>query len=239
MASFNNKEFGKRLKRERKKSGLSQENLADALNLKKSAICRFENGLTSPTINQVALMCKEMNINVSKLFDDTERIANKNNIKNVFNTDTLYMYYKGIYPKSKKTALLKFKLEIIEYPEKIEVNLLDYKTNKIYMTGYMLSDNNNTCDMIFENYKPNSIKYEVGMITVNISSNINGFMLGVLRANNSQNIPNDRKCIISKKNVEFSNEMLELLKISKEEKQNIEELDAWYIDITNKDDFEE
>lgn len=239
MPIFDDKEFGLRLKNERKKVGLSQENLAYSLGVTKSTISRFEKGLTSPTPRQIAIMCHEMNINVNKLFNDSDKIANKDNSKNVFKTNILYMYYKGIYPTTKKKALLKFKLEIIEHSEKVEVNLLDINTNKIYMTGYMLSDNNSTCDMIFENYKPNNTKYEVGIITVNISGNMEGLMLGVLRAINSQNMPNDRKCIISKKNVEFTEDMLELLKITDKEKADINENDCWYIDITNKEDFEE
>ena len=239
MAIFNDKEFGIRLRNERKKAGLSQENLAYALNVTKSTISRFEKGFTSPTPKQIAIMCYEMNINVNKLFDNSEKIVNKENSKNVFKTNMLYMYYKGIYPTTKKTVFLKFKIEIIEHSEIVEVNLLDFKTNKIYMTGYMLSDNNNTCNMIFENYKPNNTKYEVGMITVNISNNMDSFMLGVLRATNSQNIPNDRKCVISKNNVEFTEEIKELLKVTEEEKAKFCENDCWYIDITNKEDFEE
>lgn len=239
MAIFDEKDFGIRLRTERKKAGLSQENLAYALNVTKSTISRFEKGITSPTPKQIAIMCNEMNINVNKLFDNSEKIVNKENSKNVFKTNMLYMYYKGIYPTTKKTAFLKFKLEIIEHSEIVEVNLLDFNTNKIYMTGYMLSDNDNTCDMIFENYKPNNNKYEVGIITVNISNNMDNLMLGVLRATNSQNIPNDRKCVISKNNIEFTNEIKELLKVTDAEKLNFCENDCWYIDITNKEDFEE
>ena len=49
MAIFNDKEFGIRIRNERKKAGLSQENLAYALNVSKSTISRFEKGITSPT----------------------------------------------------------------------------------------------------------------------------------------------------------------------------------------------
>ncbi len=239
MAIFNEKEFGLRLRNERKKAGLSQENLAYILHTSKSTISRFEKGLISPTPKQIAIMCHEMNINVNKLFEISDKIVNKENNKNVFKTNMLYMYYKGIYPTTKKVAFLKFKIEIIERSEIVEVNLLDYNTNKIYMTGYMLSDNNIICDMIFENYKPNNTKYEVGIITINISNNMDKLMLGVLRAINSQNIPNDRKCVISKKDIEFTEDIQELLKVTDEEKSNFCENDSWYIDITNKEDFEE
>lgn len=239
MKNYDSKEFGLNLKNARKQAGLSQENLAYVLKTTTATISRFEKGVTIPTIKQVFTMCNEIGISIDKLFNCYGKIINKENSKNVFKTDTLYLFYKGIYPTTQKTALLKFKIEITERDESVEVNLLDYKTNKIYMTGYMLSDNNSICDMIFENYKANNNKYEVGIITVNISSNMDKLMLGVLRATNSKNIPNDRKCIISRKDVEFTEDMLEYLKITDAEKININENDAWYIDITNKEDYEE
>lgn len=239
MAIYNDKEFGLNLKKARKKAGLSQENFAYALKVTTATISRFEQGVTIPTIKQVCVMCNEMGISVNELLDNSNKIVNLENSKNIFKTNMLYMYYKGIYPTTQKTALLKFKIEIIEHPEKVEVNLRDYRTEKIYLTGYMLSDNNNICDMVFENYKPNNPKYEVGMITVNIASNMDSLMMGVLRATSSKNVPNDRKCIISKKDVEFTNDMLRMLKITDNEKLKINEDDFWYIDITNKEDFEE
>ena len=68
---------------------------------------------------------------------------------------------------------------------------------------------------------------------------MDSLMLGVLRANNYKNVPNDRKCIISKNDIEFTNDMLELLKVTENEKNNFIENDSWYIDITNKEDYEE
>jgi len=239
MAIYNDKEFGINLQKARKKAGLSQENLAHSLKVTTATISRFEKGVTIPTMKQVCIMCNEIGITVNELLDNSNKIVNIENSKNVFRTNMIYMYYKGIYPTTRKTAKLKFKIEIIEHPEKVEINLLDYKTNRIYLTGYMLSDNNSICDMVFENYKPNNPKYEVGIITVNISSNMDGLMLGVLRATSPQNVPNDRKCIISKKDVEFTKDMLDLLKITENEKSEIDKNDYWYIDITNKEDFEE
>lgn len=238
MATFNKKSFGERLKKIRKQKGLTQENLANSLNVNPATISRFESGRLLPDIEQISVICDELDVFVSDLLSSNTKIVNKENSKNVFKTKTLYLYYKGIYPTSKKTAKLKFKIEIIERTENIEINFLDYKTNKTYMTGYMLSDNN-IAIMVFENYKVDSPRLEVTKITVNISNNFNGLMLGSLSATNGNYVPNERKCIISKEDLDFSKKMLDMLKITKEELEDIKKQDAWYININNKADYEE
>lgn len=238
MATFNKKAFGERLKKIRKQKGLTQENLANSLNVNPATISRFESGRLLPDIEQISIICDELDIFVSDLLSSNTKIVNKENSKNVFKTKILYLYYKGIYPTSKKTAKLKFKIEIIERTENIEINFLDYKTNKIYMTGYMLADSN-IAIMVFENYKADSPRLEVTKITVNISNNFNGLMLGSLSATNGNYVPNERKCIISKKDLEFSDQMLDMLKVTREELEDIEKQDAWYININNKADYEE
>ena len=238
MSTFNKKAFGERLKKIRKQKGLTQEILANSLNVNPATISRFESGRLLPDIEQISIICDELYIFVSDLLYSNTKIVNKENSKNVFKTKILYLYYKGIYPTSKKTAKLKFKIEIIERTENIEINFLDYRTNKIYMTGYMLADNN-IAIMVFENYKADSPRLEVTKITVNISNNFNGLMLGSLSATNGNYVPNERKCIISKKDLEFSDQMLDRLKVTREELEDIEKQDAWYININNKADYEE
>lgn len=238
MVIYNDKEFGINLRNARKKAGLSQENLAYALNVTTATISRFEKGVTIPTMKQVWIMCNEIGINVSELLDNSSNIINKENSKNPFKTKILYLYYKGIYPTTKKMCRLKFKLEITEHLENVTVNLLDYKTNKIYMTGYLLADNH-TAIMVFENYKPNSSKLEVGKIVINISSNLDRLMMGALSVTNNDNVPNERKCILSKKDLEFTDDLLESLKITEAEFESMKKLDAWYMNINNKEDYEE
>lgn len=238
MATFNKKAFGEKLKKIRKQKGLTQENLAHSLNVDISTISRFESGRLLPNIEQISILCDELDIFVNELLTSSDKIINKENSKNVFKTKILYLYYKGIYPSTNKVAKLKFKIEIIERTENIEINFLDYKTNKIYMTGYMLADNN-IAIMVFENYKANSPRLEVTKIVVNISNNFNDLMLGSLSATNGNYVPNERKCIISKQDLNFSDNMLDMLKVTKEELQAIEEQDAWYMNINNKDDYEE
>lgn len=238
MSRFNKKDFGENLRNIRKKLGLTQENLAYALKVTSATVSRYESGDILPDIEQVSILCDEFGIYVNELLNTSTKIINKENSKNPFKTKELYIYYKGIYPAKNKPAKLKFRLDIIENPECIEVNFSDCKTNKIYMSGYMLADSN-VAIIILENYKSNSPRLEVTKIVINISNNLNGLMKGTLSATNGQYVPNERKCIISKENLEFSNKMLEMIKVTDKELENIKELDAWYMNIDNIDDYEE
>ena len=237
MANFNNKEFGEKLKKARKDLGYTQENLAYDVNLSTTTISRFESGELIPNIEQVCKICNALGIYITDLVGTSNKVINKENSKNPFNTNKLYLYYNGVLPAKNKQAKLKFRLDFIEKPDMIEVNFVDYKTEKIYMTGYMLSDTN-VAILVLENYKPSSPRLEVTKIVINISNNINGIMLGALSATNGQYVPNERKCIVSKKDLEFNVEIDDMLKVSDDELQEIKDINAWYMKIDNVDDYE-
>lgn len=237
MIEFNKTEFGENLKKARKKAGLSQENLAYALGINPSVVSKYESGKVLPNVEQLYSICYELGIFINELFESPEKIKNKANSKNPFKAKTLYLYYKGVYATNKKINKLKFKIEIVEKQEYIEVNFVDYKTNKVYMKGYMLADTN-VAIMVFENYEEASLRLEITKIVINISDNLNSLMMGALSATNGQYVPNERKCIVSKNDVEFSDEMLDMLKVTEVELNQIKEQDAWYMNITNKDDYE-
>jgi len=237
MPNFDSKEFGLSLKNARLKRGYSQENVANEMGLGVSTISRFESGIIVPNAEQISQLCDILEIYVSDLFDSSNRVMNKENSNNPFNTKTLYLFYKGVYATSRKKARLKFKLEIVERPEIVEVSLVDYKSGTTYMSGYMLSDDGMAV-MIFENHRPYNNKFEVGKIVVNISNNLENMMMGALSVTNDKNIPNTRKCIISKHDLEFSDEMVDMLKITEEEFSEMKSEDAWYMNITNKEDYE-
>jgi transcriptional regulator with XRE-family HTH domain len=63
---FNN-HFGKLLKAEREKQFISQSELARICFKDRQYIHRLENGTITPTIYTLYLICKELNIEVSKL----------------------------------------------------------------------------------------------------------------------------------------------------------------------------
>lgn len=63
-------------------------------------------------------------------------------------------------------------------------------------------------------------------------------MLGTFHCTNGQYVPSVRKCIISKKDIDFTDELLEKLKITETEKDILNEKDILYLDITDTYDFE-
>ena len=108
MAEFNKSEFGERLKKFRKIKGLSQDNLAMTIGKNASTIARFESGELIPNAEQIFLLCRELEINESELFTLNNKFINKAENKNPFETNTLYIYYNGYYPSSKKFDKCKF-----------------------------------------------------------------------------------------------------------------------------------
>ena len=202
MAEFNKKDFGERLKKFRKDKGLSQENLAKVIGKNATTIGRFENGQLIPNAEQIFLMCNELEIDEQELFNIDTKIHTKES-NNPFKVKTLYVYYNGFYPTRKKFDKCKFKINIIQKSNYCAIELVDYKTDKIYLTGHIETDNF-MAFLKFNNYKPSC-----------------------------------RKCFISKTDINFTDEMLEALKITNEELEKLQDINIWYPDIENKEDFEE
>ena len=79
--------------------------------------------------------CDYMEISITSLFDTNNLIHSKRQVKNPFNTNTLYIYYKGRYPTTNKTAYVSFKIEIQKNDDYIKLIEKDIKTDKIYQVG--------------------------------------------------------------------------------------------------------
>ena len=152
--------------------------------------------------------------------------------------NTLFLYYIAYFPKTNKYDKGKFKLKIIEKEDICQVDMVDYKTNKIYLSGYVLADSN-IAVFVLENYKPNNLRLEITEIILNIARGTNELMLGSLHCTNGNYVPSNRKCIISKKDLDFSDDILEKLKITKSELAELTEKNILYLDVINKYDFEE
>ncbi len=236
MAEFNRKDFGERLRKFRKEKGLSQENLANAINKNATTIGRFESGKLIPNAEEIYLLCNELEINESELFNTSNKI-NKKDSFNPFETNTLYIYYNGYYPSSKKFDKCKFKINIKEKEDYYALELVDYKTNRIYLSGHIETDNYMAFFKL-NNYKPNSPRLECTQINVNIANGIDRLMKGALFCTNGKYEPSSRKCFISKIDLEFTDEMFEELKITKQEFREMEKINIWYLDVKNKEDFE-
>lgn len=237
MPSFDKKDFGENIRKFRRIKGLSQENLAMVLNKTSATIARYENGEITPNAEQIHLICNELDIYEYELFNSTKKITNIENSINPFNTDMLYIYYIAYYPKSKKYDKGKFRLKLIQKPDLCKVDFMDYKKDFIYLTGYLQADNH-IAVFVFENYKENNLRFELSHIIVNIARGTNKLMLGTFHCTNGQYIPSIRKCIVSKKDIEFTDELLEKLKITDIEKENLTKTDILYLDITDTYNFE-
>lgn len=238
MGRFNKKEFGERLRNARRMKGYSLDNLAYAIDKNATTIGRYEKGEIMPDAETISLMCDELEIPEYELFKNNEKINNTENSKNPFNTNKLYLYYNAYYAKSDKYDKGKFVLNIIEKDDICRVDMVDYKTNKIYLSGYMLADTN-IAVFVLENYKETNLRLEVTEIILNIARGTNTLMMGTLNCTNGNYIPSLRKCLISTKDLEFSDEMFEKVKITEKELKELKEKNIWYADVINKDDFED
>ncbi len=64
------KSFGQKLRRLRKRAGLTQENLADMVNVHFNSISLWENDKNSPHLYELKKICKALNISESELLSD-------------------------------------------------------------------------------------------------------------------------------------------------------------------------
>lgn len=231
------KEFGENIRKFRKAKGLSQENLAMVLNKTPATIARYENGEITPNAEQIYLICNELEIYEYELFNSSKKLTNIENSNNPFNTDTLYLYYIAYYPKSKKYGKGKFRLKLIQKPDLCKVEFMEYKKDFIYLSGYLQADKH-IAVFVFENYKENNLRFELSHIIVNIARGTNKLMLGTFNCTNGQYTPSVRKYIVSKNDIEFTDDLLEKLKITNSEKENLNENNILYLDITDTYDFE-
>ena len=237
MSSFNKKEFGENIRKFRKAKGLSQENLAMAINKTPATIARYENGEIIPNAEQIYLICNELGIYEYELFNNTRKITNTENIINPFNTDTLYLYYIAYYPKSKKYDKAKFRLKLTQKPDLCRVDFMEYKQEYIYLSGYLQADHHMAV-FVFENYKENNLRFELSHIILNIVNGTDKLMLGTFHCTNGEYTPSIRKCIVSKNDIEFTDDLLDKLKITEAEKENLNEHNILYLDITDTYAFE-
>ena len=238
MGRFNKEEFGNRIKEIRKSKGLSTENLAMMINKSQSIVSRYESGAVLPDAETITILCDALEITENDLFNSSDKISNKDMSMNPFGVKTLYLYYRA-YNKSKdKFFRGKFKLAIREKDNICKVDMMDYKTDKIYLSGHILADSN-IAIFLLENYKPVSPRLEVTEIILNISDCMDRLMFGTLTSTNGNYVPSIRKCMISKEDVEYDDRIEELLQISDKDKDVLLKENILYIDIENKDDYEE
>ena len=233
MSDFNAIQFGDNIKKYRKQKGLSQENIARRLNTTGATISRFESGEMIPNAKEIHDLCDELGIYESDLFERNFNVSNKEDVKNPFGTDTLYMLFNAYTSKTEEFYKHKYILKFREKVDRIEVDQIDYKDGTIYSTGYMLADSSNAF-ISMNNHKPNMNRLDVCEIVICVSRGVEDLMLGAYFGNSLQHEPSLRKCIFSKKDIDFTDDLLEILKPKEKELRKLEENYALYLDIINK-----
>lgn len=230
MSNFNSKLFGENIRKYRKEKGLSQENLAYKLNKSKATISRYENGELLPDAEEINIICDELGIYESDLFNRKYTFSNKKNVRNPFETDKLYVYFNAYNPNTKKFNKDKWIIKIREKIDRIEVDFVNSHNNSIWSTGYMLAD-----DMVaflsLENYKPNQMRLDICELIIRVCYGTDELMLGAYFGTNAQYEPSIRKCYFSKKDIPFTDEMFEELKPTDNELKNLKENYALYFEI--------
>lgn len=62
-------EIGNRIRKYRKDSGLTQEQLAEKINVTKSRVSNWEQGINRPDADIIGLICRALNVSPSDLLD--------------------------------------------------------------------------------------------------------------------------------------------------------------------------
>ncbi len=233
MSDFDSKDFGERLKAYRLKKGLSQENIATIINKTKATVSRYESGEVLPDVKDISKICEALEIYEADLYENNVvRTMQDNKSKNPFNTNKLYVYFNAYNFRTKKFAPDKYILELEQKQNICKVKFIDYHDGRIYSEGYLIG-NEEIVFAVMENYKPTSSRVDVCIIEINICNGIDGLMLGGYFGTNAKCEPSLRKCYISKKDMDFTKEMIENLKLNENEKDILNNQNALYLDIFN------
>lgn len=237
MTDFNKIEFGNKLREMRLKKEYSLEYVGIKINKDRSTVGKYEKGEIIPDIETVYKLCQLLDIYINDLYNDNqELITNEENSKNPFKTNKLYLYYSGFITK-RELGKFKLLIELKEANNYVEVKISNYKTRKTVLKGHMLADNF-IATIRTENYKPNYPRLETNQIILNISNGTDDIVKGIMLCTNGEYIPNIKKCLVSKKNLKFSNKMLDMLKLTTEEKEGILNNNIWKADTNIEENFE-
>ena len=233
MSNLSDNEFGNTLREIRKHKGLSQDNMADMLNMSRSGYTKYESGVSTPNIQTIKEICKILNVSADYLLGiKDEQIMNKDvNHDNPFNVTELYMYFNAYSKIDENFSLGEYKLVIHNVNGKQFVDFCDMN-NKIYERGYISSDNC-IAVLVLQNYKLNNPRLEISEIIINISEGVQDIYFGTYLGTNGEYIPSIRKCIFSTKRLYDKESILDVLKVAESEKEKLDQTSALYLNIYN------
>ncbi len=199
----------------------------------KLIVSRYEKGEVIPDAKDVSIICEELGIYEADLYEnDTIRTMQNNKSKNPFSTDKLYVYFNAYNFRTKKFAPDKYILELEQKQNICKAKFVDYHDKRIYSEDYLIC-NDEIVFAVMENYKPTSSRVDVAVVEINIYNATDALMLGGYFGTNAKCEPSLRKCYFSKKNVDFTNEMFEQLKLNKNEQETLNSQNALYLVIFN------
>lgn len=237
MENFDKIEFGNKLRAVRLQRELSLENVGKIIGKNGTTVGRYERGEIIPDAEVLKKLCDALDIYNGDLYKSEQTsIINIENSKNPFKTKRLYLYYKGFISR-KKLGKFKLIIDLIEKKDFIEVRISSYKTKKTILIGYTKADDYMVV-ISTENFKANYPRLEANQIILNISGGIGDTVKGIMMCTNGEYIPNIKKCLVSKKDLTFTDEMLKLITFTEEEKEGIKNNDIWQANINNLEEVE-
>ena len=135
-------ELGKRILELRKKSGLSQEQLGDKVNVTRQTISNWELGATAPNPEQLKLLSKAFNISIDELLDNSLQNVVLSKIKITENqTKTIKKILKTILIGFIALLIIDIIVFIICFTKKIgpfEKTKTDNEISYVMNEGYVL-----------------------------------------------------------------------------------------------------
>ncbi len=148
--------FCDKLSKIRKDNNLSQEQLADKMNVSRQAVSKWESGASYPDMDKILTMCKILNCNLEDLLDDgvigNTKANNKINFNNYFNdflnfiTKSYNMFWSMNFKEKIKCLFELFVIFIIlllagTIIYSIIYELIIYNISNLPIIGYVVSEN--------------------------------------------------------------------------------------------------
>ncbi len=126
---MNNSKFSLVLRQCRENSGLTQKQVADALNVERSTYAYYETGTTHPSGSMIIKLANVFNVNYTMFMDavgDTEFDNNEEDETYTTLSDNSWQEREKMYtlPKSEQTLLVKFRTLSAEQKKQV-VELVD------------------------------------------------------------------------------------------------------------------
>lgn len=231
MYDINNIELGKRLKVLRKESRLTLEEVANKIYKSKPTIYKYEEGSLEPNIEALLQLANVYNVSVESLFEKEKEHKTDRDV-NPFNTDKLYMYYKG-----KSSVLISIiTIENLSYQKAVLYNCV--KSDSIYAEMYRkytgsLEYEKGDAYFIFESDLKDD--FEKVFIQVAVPNGDKSKYYGFIAGDKAVG-----KIVIIREYLEEPKELEKIakdLEITTEEWENIRKNEFWNMDISYEKDL--